>query len=235
MTGARLATHRRLGPGSHRPIVALRWSAAGAAAVIAILVAGGYGLGWRWTGLSGSVTLWDWLEVLALPVALGSAPIVLLRRHQISARNRLVLTALLAAFVCLVVVGYLVPLAWTGFTGNTLWDWLELVLLPLVVGTASLWPSIARFERRHLVALAVPAAVFACFVAAGYLVPWTWTGFRGNTAWDWVKLLLLPLLIPTTLLPFVKERLHERLPEAEPANSPRRSSVRHPAGGTGTG
>jgi hypothetical protein len=129
----------------------------------------------------------------------------------------------LAAFACLVIVGYAVPLSWTGFRGNTLWDWLELVLLPLVVATASLWPSVSQFERRHFTALAVAAAVLAAFVAAGYLVPWTWTGFRGNTAWDWVKLLLLPLLIPVALLPLVKQRLQDRLPEREDASSPHRS------------
>ena len=44
----------------------------------------------------------------------------------------------LAAFAALVLAGYLVPWAWTGFTGNTLWDWLSLALLPLVLATAAL-------------------------------------------------------------------------------------------------
>ena len=40
-------------------------------------------------------------------------------------------------------------------------------------------------------------------VLAGYLVPWAWTGFTGNMAWDWIKLLLLllPLLLPLLVLP----------------------------------
>jgi hypothetical protein len=92
-----------------------------------------------------------------------------------------------------------------------------------VVATASLWPSLGRFERRHIAAVAVVTAVLAAFVSAGYLVPWSWTGFKGNTAWDWVKLLLLPLLVPIALVPFVKERLHERIGEPEDASSPRRS------------
>ena len=142
-----------------------------------------------------------------------------MRRNQLSGQHRTWLGALLAAFACLVLVGYLVPLSWTGFTGNTLWDWLELVLLPLVVATASLWPSIARLERRHLLVVGTVAVAFGVFVLAGYLVPWTWTGFRGNTAWDWVKLLLLPLLVPIILLPFVNQRLRDRLPtsDADPA------------------
>jgi hypothetical protein len=30
---------------------------------------------------------------------------------------------------------------------------------------------------------------------------WTWTGYQGNTLWDWLQLLLLPLVFPTILLP----------------------------------
>ena len=224
MTGARVtATHRRTRLTPSGPPIPIRWLVASALIVLAVLVGGGYGLGWRWTGLSGSVKLWDWLEVLALPVAIGCAPILLLRGQSVSSRHRAWLAAVLAAFVCLVIVGYAVPLRWTGFRGNTLWDWLELVLLPLVVATASLWPSLAQFERRHIAAVVVVTAVLAAFVSAGYLVPWSWTGFKGNTAWDWVKLLLLPLLVPIALLPFVKQRLHERLGEPEDASSPRRS------------
>ena len=46
-------------------------------------------------------------------------------------------------------------------------------------------------------------------VLAGYLVPWAWTGFTGNTAWDWIKLLLLPLLLPTVVLPRVHDLTEE--------------------------
>lgn len=224
MTSARLTTtHRRLRARETGSIVPLRWLLVAALVVFAVLVGGGYGLGWHWTGLSGSVKLWDWLEVLALPLAIGCAPILLLRRRSLSPRHRVWLAAVLVAFAGLVILGYAVPLSWTGFRGNTLWDWLELVLLPLVVATASLWPSVAQFERRHLTAVAVAATVLAAFVAAGYLVPWSWTGFRGNTAWDWVKLLLLPLLIPIALVPLVKQRLQDRLPERDDASSPHRS------------
>jgi hypothetical protein len=199
------------------------WVIGAIVAVLALLVAGGYGLGWHWTGLSGSaapVTLWDWLEVLALPVALGCAPILLLHRHRITGSHRAALGCAAAAFAVLVVVGYLVPLSWTGFTGNTLWDWLELVLLPLVVASASLWSSI-ELRRGHVTALSVAGIAFATLVIAGYLVPWSWTGFVGNTAWDWIKLLLLPVLVPTLLLPLVNERIHQRLgPRAEQPTRP---------------
>jgi len=48
-------------------------------------------------------------------------------------------------------------------------------------------------------------------VLAGYLVPWNWTGFRGNTAWDWVKLLLLPVVVPTVLVPTAVRLVAERV------------------------
>lgn len=34
--------------------------------------------------------------------------------------------------------------------------------------------------------------------------------FTGNTMWDWIKLLLLPLLVPTVLIPVLTSRLADR-------------------------
>jgi len=133
----------------------IRLALLGAVVVFGLLAVGGYGLGWRWTGLSRSVTLWDWLQVLALPVALGLAPVLLQHRRRLHRRHRRFLATVLVLFAVLVSLGYLVPLPWTGFTGNTLWDWLELALLPLVVGTAALWADRGLPSRRaQLVALA---------------------------------------------------------------------------------
>ena len=42
---------------------------------------------------------------------------------------------------------------------------------------------------------------FARRVLGGYLGRWSWTGFTGNTLWDWLHLLLLPLLLPTVIVP----------------------------------
>jgi hypothetical protein len=106
-----------------------------------------------------------------------------------------------AGFVLLVVLGYLVPWDWTGFRGNTLWDWWELALLPVVVATVTLWPRPERLTARHYSTIAVAVAGAAFISVAGYLVPWAWTGVEGNTAWDWIKLLLLPVLLPTMVLP----------------------------------
>lgn len=207
---ASATTHRR------QPLATPRvlWTAAGvtAAVVFALLIVGGYALHWKWTGLSGSVTLWDWLEVLALPVAIATAPLLLRHRRALTPRHRAVLITALLAFAALVLAGYLVPWRWTGFRGNTLWDWLQLVLLPLVVAlTSSLWNSEWRPGRRHVTVSTVAGIAFALIVFAGYVVPMTWTGFSGNTLWDWVKLLLLPVVVPTVLVPVLARQMNERL------------------------
>jgi hypothetical protein len=38
---------------------------------------------------------------------------------------------------------------------------------------------------------------FAGFALAGYVVPLTWTGFRGHTLWDWLTLIVLAITVTT--------------------------------------
>jgi hypothetical protein len=188
-----------------------RWVVAAAAVVVVALVVGGYGLGWEWTGLSRAVTLWDWMEALLLPVTLGIAPVLLLQRRRLRRRHRVGLVAALVAFTLLVALGYLVPLDWTGFRGNTLWDWFQLTLLPLVVTATPVWVRADEVRRTHLLLAALGALVFAVFVFEGYAVPLGWTGFVNNTAWDWLKLLLLPVLLPTVVIPLLSARMRRAL------------------------
>jgi hypothetical protein len=199
--------------GSRRQRVAhpWTWAAVGLAVVgLAVLIGGGYGAHWRWTGLSGSVTLWDWLEALALPVAVALAPLLVRHRRRLTRQHRAALTGAALGFAGLAVAAYVVPLGWTGFRGNTLWDWLELWLLPLVVAVAS-WQGARRLNRPQLVVATLAGAAFVGLAFAGYLIPLAWTGFTGNTAWDWVKLLLVPVLVPTVLVPVLSERVHRHL------------------------
>src|SRR3954447_3598816 len=130
------------------------------AALLAVLLWGGYVAGWSWTGLSGEVSLWDWLEALALPVAVGLLPLVLRHRQRLTPTHRALLLAGLVAFACVVVAGYLVPLEWTGFPGNTLWDWLELALLPVVLATAPVWPSARELRTSQWRLIGSAAAAF---------------------------------------------------------------------------
>jgi hypothetical protein len=177
----------------------------------------GYVEGWAWTGLSGDVALWDWLEAIALPLTVGLLPLVLLHRHRLRRGHAMAGAALGLCFAGVVLAGYLVPWSWTGFTGNTLWDWLELALLPLVLATAGLWPSVAELRPWHWSVIGLAAAAFLVVVLAGYLVPWAWTGFSDNKAWDWVKLLLLPVLVPTVLLPALQRFVERTAAEGDPA------------------
>ena len=198
--------------------------AAGVALVAVVALAfylwAGYAEGWGWTGLSPDVALWDWLEAIALPLTVGLLPLVLLHRHRLRRRHAVAAAVAATCFAGLVLAGYLVPWDWTGFTGNTLWDWLELALLPVVLATAGLWPSFGELRGWQWLVIGSGAAAFLVVVLAGYLVPWDWTGFSDNKAWDWVKLLLLPVLVPTVLLPAL-QRFVERSAAAE--DTPRSS------------
>jgi hypothetical protein len=191
-----------------------------AAVLVALYLWAGYVEGWAWTGLSRRVTLWDWLEGLALPVTVGLVPLLLRHREHLGPRHHAVGATGLAVFAGLVLAGYLVPWAWTGFTGNTLWDWLSLALLPLVIATSTLWRPPPRWTARHGTLLVVGGLVALVLVLCGYLVPWAWTGFTGNTAWDWIKLLLLPLLLPTVVLPRLLDAAEEWIASASAPRTP---------------
>jgi hypothetical protein len=177
---------------------------AGAAVLaLAVLLWGGYGRHWSWTGInSHTATLWDWLQLLLLPGAFAIMPVWLSRRTRLGRKHKSIGFTALATFVVLVVAGYMVPWGWTGFTGNRLWDWLELILLPLAIALSPIFPELrAAWGRRHSLLALAALALFGLVVLGGYLGGWKWTGFRGNTAWDWLHLLLLPLLLPIVVVP----------------------------------
>jgi hypothetical protein len=82
-------------------------------------------------------------------------------------------SALAAAVLILLWGGYARRWGWTGFRANgQLWDWMSLLLLPVVVGILPLWIEHAGDigRTKHVTSLAALAA-FAAFAAAGYLVP----------------------------------------------------------------
>jgi hypothetical protein len=183
------------------------------ATVVALLVViGGYGEHWRWIGVSGrTATLWDWLHLVLLPIAALVISLWLRHRPPVTGTRAAAVGGVAAAFVVLVLAGYLVPWAWTGFVGNTLWDWLNLAALPVAVALIPVLIELrSDWGRRHAAMLAVGAAVFVALVLAGYLAHWRWTGFTGNTAWDWLHLLLLPLLVPAVIVPLLRSMVAER-------------------------
>jgi hypothetical protein len=175
-------------------------SALGAGGAIALI--GGYVARWGWTGFASNNQLWDWMNLLLLPVALGTLPLWLRFSAHMSHRRRLTFAALLAAFGVFVLIGYLVPLGWTGFTGNTLWDWLTLVVLPVAVISVRAWPASRREIRTaHVVGFVAIATGLIVTLIGGYAASWQWTGYPGNTLWDWMQLLLAPIVINSVLIP----------------------------------
>ncbi len=110
------------------------------------------------------------------------------------------LAALAVAFAVVVYGGYGLGWEWTGFSDNRLWDWLELLVLPFTVALLPFWLTARRRHlRRHALTAAAILAVFATVVVCGYAVPWDWTGFQGNTLWDWMQLFIVPFAIPVAI------------------------------------
>ncbi len=178
------------------------------ALAVAMLVAlwGGYARGWNWTGFGANGQLWDWLHLLLLPVVIGTIPLWIRNRDYISRIRRVTHAVVIVACTGFVITGYLVPLNWTGFRGQTLWDWFELLLLPAALAATTSMrvplPKVLRSLRPYQKGImAALAAGWIVTVIGGYVLGWTWTGYARNTLWDWLQLLLLPLLFPTILLP----------------------------------
>jgi hypothetical protein len=176
------------------------------AAVFAVLVYGSYVNHWSWAGINGhTAKLWDWLHLLLLPFVLAFLPIWLSRTTRVSARRKRIGLTACAVFAVVVLLGYTVPWVWTGFRGNTLWDWLGLIALPVAVALAPVVDDLRkRWNPRHTLILLAGCGAFAAIVVGGYLGDWKWTGFRHNTVWDWLRLMLLPLLIPTVVVPALR-------------------------------
>jgi hypothetical protein len=96
--------------------------------------------------------------------------------------------------------GYIQGWEWTGFQAKgQLWDWLDALLLPVVVATVPLWiQRRGHVSRAGRVTCALVISAFAGLVVAGYGIPlFEWTGFRDQKLWAWFGLLLVPLAVAT--------------------------------------
>ena len=187
----------------------LRAVVIGAIALAAVVVIiGGYALNWAWTGFSTNNQLWDWMRLLLLPVAFGTFGLWLRYSEYVSPARRRAMGVAVLAFAVLVIVGYTEPLTWTGFRGQTLWNWLTLLLLPITLVTIEAWPKSERDVRRWHVAVAVVLVTgFIVTIIGGYAANWKWTGYKGNTLWDWLLLVLAPLAVGTILVPSLTKLL----------------------------
>ncbi|HZV26787.1 MAG TPA: hypothetical protein VFG00_10895 [Acidothermaceae bacterium] len=182
-----------------------------------LIVAAGYAFKWRWTGFNKDDQLWDLMHVVLLPVVLATLPLWYRTRERWMIGWRWVFGGVVVAFIVVVIGGYTLGWTWTGFPGNTFWDWLELLALPVVVAFLPLWfethTTMAREWRLVAAALLVGLVVV---VIGGYRLHWAWTGFEGNTFRDWLSLLIVPFLLPASLAWFAaRERARHEAADAE--------------------
>jgi hypothetical protein len=118
--------------------------------------------------------------------------------HKLKQRTVLLVVTLVAlmAFVALAVMSNVFDWTWTGFKGNTLWDWLKLFILPVVLAVATIWfTTQPHWHVKWTVVLVVVLVVFMVLVVGGYFFDWTWTGFKGYPLWDWISILFVPLIV----------------------------------------
>jgi hypothetical protein len=161
------------------------------------------------------------LQLLLLPVVLATAPIWLSRgRSGVRKDRQIVISALVLAFAVLVIVGYAANLRWTGFPGNKLWDWFGLIMLPLSLAAVRAWQKLHHaITPGQIAGIIFIAAAFGLFVAGGYALHWKWTGFQGNTLWDWIDLMLAPVLFGIFVVPaavnWMSAEIEERVEKHE--------------------
>jgi hypothetical protein len=200
---------------------------AGAALATAVLVVlwGGYVQGWAWTGFRANNQLWDWLQLLLLPIVVGTIPLWIRHAGDITPAKRMTHLAVIAALAGFTVLAYLIPWHWTGFPGKTLWDWFGLLLLPAALAIApELSAAIRSLRPYHRVIIAVLALGWVATIVGGYALNWAWTGYEGNTLWDWLELLLLPLVVPIVLVPLTLRWVAGQRAESAPGLVSRASS-----------
>lgn len=186
--------------------------------VVAFLAA--HGRTWPWTGFSGEMTLWNWLTMLVQPAAFAFLLARLLSEGRPWRYGRSLILTAAAALVLLTVAGYSLRWAWTGFPGEHFWDWLHLMLFPLVLVLLPEWIRRGEpIETWHWAFGGVGAALFVVTMIGGYKLGWTWTGFTGNTFRDWLNLLIAPFLLPV-IAKVVYAQQKARRSAAKPASLP---------------
>jgi hypothetical protein len=136
------------------------------------------------------------------------------RQRPTYRRHALVVSPIVVALLLVAVGGYVLHWAWTGYltpppgkAPRTLWDWLTLALQPLVL--LSIPVVLELVDRRRVrwrLPVAAGALVLAVLIIGGYRLGWTWTGFSGNTLWDWLGLFLVPFALPLVFVFLAAER-----------------------------
>jgi hypothetical protein len=115
--------------------------------IFVVLEIGTYAFNWTWTGFKANDTVWDWLQLLLIPIALAAVPVWFTADEG---QQRIWLAQLKWVFLASVVILAVLFIGshafnwfWTGFKDHgSLWDWLSLLLVPLTVAALPIWYSI---------------------------------------------------------------------------------------------
>lgn len=121
--------------------------------LLVLLEIGTYAFNWTWTGFKDNNTLWDWLQLLLLPIALAAVPIWFMAEENQQriwlAQIRWVLLGAVVVLAVLFVGTFAYGWQWTGFHDHgRIWDWLSLLLVPVIVAVLPIWYSIHMNRQR---------------------------------------------------------------------------------------
>ena len=112
--------------------------------VLVILEIGTYAFNWTWTGFKNNDTVWDYLQLLLLPVTLAAVPVWFMAEENQQriwlAQLKIALVVVAALLIVLFIGTYAYNWQWTGFHAHgNLWDWLGMLLVPVVVAVLPIW------------------------------------------------------------------------------------------------
>lgn len=121
--------------------------------ILVFLEIGTYAFNWTWTGFKDNNTLWDWLQLLLLPIALAAVPIWFMAEENQQrlwlSQMRWVLLGVVVVLAVLFIGTYAYGWQWTGFRDHgRVWDWLGLLLVPVIVAVLPIWYSIRMSQQR---------------------------------------------------------------------------------------
>jgi Na+/H+ antiporter NhaC len=88
--------------------------------------------------------LWDWLQLLVLPLVVILMPLWMRAGARVSAPVAWILVAILASLVVCFAGGYVFRWDWTGCVGKTFRDWLNLLITPFAIPLVCAWFLAAR-------------------------------------------------------------------------------------------
>jgi hypothetical protein len=79
---------------------------------------------------------------------------------------------------------------------------MTLVILPATLIMIRVLPSSPReIHRTHVGVFGILLVAWIVTLIGGYRASWRWTGYQGNTLWDWLQLVLAPLVVARVLVP----------------------------------